>query len=220
MKKATRLVYIVIIIFLVSFSGCNFQNRRKTEIVNDYLETKKEVDSWLVKHFPSLLNGEISVHINSKIESKNNIGFYLYEYNVELSKLKKIQAISEKSAVAHYKMEDTLIFVINRFETLQTDYNGKIPKIDDSLYVDSTLYARLYPVPNFIGYEKPVKTKNGIWLPTGFDLYVLEAKSGDYCTEFDLKENFQMPKGWKNGFSRGIAINEKEKTIIYWGVLW
>ncbi len=220
MRKATQLLYLINIIFLVSISACNFQNMRKTENLNDYLETKKEFDFWLVKHFPNLLNSEISTHINSKIESKNNIGLYLYEYDVELSKLKKIQSISEKSAVAHYKMEDTLIFIINRFETLQTDYNGKFPKIDDSLYVDSTLYAGLYPVPNFIGYEKPVKTKNGIWLPKEFDLYVLEAKSGDYCTEFELKENFQMPKGWKNGFSRGVAIDEKERTIIYWGVLW
>ena len=53
-----------------------------------------------------------------------------------------------------------------------------------------------------------------------FDIYILEAKSGNYFKEFELLPNPQMPKEWENGYSKGIAINSKNKTLIFWGLIW
>lgn len=214
---------ILVLLPFIGTLGCNFSHtpnsKRKAEAKENYLEYKKEFDPWLVRHFPISLSIEISTRISKKDDVKNDIGFYLYEYDVADSSIQKLKSDLKNKTVAYYEVTDSLLFVINRFETLQTDQDRSIPKITDSTYLDSTLFSELYPVPNFIDYENPTNT-NGIWLPIGFELFVLEAKSGNYCKEFDLKENFQMPKGWKNGFSRGIAISEKDKTIIYWGVLW
>lgn len=217
-----QLIWFVLLPFAFLW-GCNYsyvpESKQRAEALKSYLEYKRGFDSWLVKHFPNSLSTEVNRYMSKKDDIKNDIGFYLYEHDVNLSFLQKLKGDLKNRAVAHYEVTDSLLFVINRFETLQTDYERSIPKITDSTYLDSTLFAELYPVPNFIDYENPTNT-NGIWLSKGFELFVLEAKSGNYCTEFDLKENFQMPKGWKNGFSRGIAISEKDKTIIYWGVLW
>lgn len=218
-----KLIYISLISSALLF-GCDFsqnpQSKRKTQSLIKYLEYRREFDHWLVKHFPNDFSGETFSFSSSKNFTKHDMGFYLYEYDVSISALQALQKRVEKKAVAHYQTDDSLLFVINRFETLKTDYERSIPKIKNLLYIDSSLFAGLYPVPNFLEYEKPISTRNGIWLPKDFDLYVLEAKSGVYCKEFDLKENFQMPKGWKNGFSRGVAINKKDRTVIYWGVLW
>jgi len=218
-----KLIYFVFLSATLFF-GCNYIHKTpsnlESESLKNYLNYKQAFDSSLVKHFPKGFSSEIRSFSSLKDVTKQNIGFYLYEYDVNLSVLKKIRAKIEKNAIANYRTSDTLLFVINRFENLQTDDNGNIPKIRDSIYIDSTTFIGLYPIPNFIEYEKPTESKNSIWLPQGFDLYVLEAKSGNYFKEYDLKKNFQMPKGWKNGFSRGIAISEKDKTIIYWGVVW
>lgn len=29
-----------------------------------------------------------------------------------------------------------------------------------------------------------------------------------------------MPKGWKNGYSKGICVNKKERVVIYWLIIW
>ena len=204
--------------------GCDFslqpQSKRKTQALINYWEYRREFDNWLVKHFPKDFSGETFNFSSSKNFTKHDVGFYLYEYDVSFSGLQALQKRVERNAVAHYQTDDSLIFVINRFETLKTDYERSIPKIKDLHYLDSALFAGLYPVPNFLDYEKPIRTRNGIWLPKDFDLYVLEAKSGVFCKEFELTENFQMPQGWKNGFSRGVAIHKKDRTVIYWGVMW
>lgn len=217
-----KLIWFVLLPFVFSW-GCNYsyvtESEQKEESLKSYLEYKKAFEPWLTKHFPNNFSSEIRSFTNAKHDSKSDIGLYLYEYDVNLSRLQQLKEKVAKDAVAHYHTTDTLIFVINRFETMKTFNERTVPKITDSTYLDSTLFTGLYPIPNFIDYENPTNT-NGIWLPKGFELFVLEAKSGNYCKEFDLNENFQMPKGWKNGFSRGIAISEKDKTIIYWGVLW
>lgn len=216
--KSAILMLLPFIILL----GCNLSHntdKQKERSLNNYLEYKSEFDSWLIRHFPDTLKSDVKYFTSAKNETKHNIGLYLCEYAIDSSLIQKLKGDLKNRAVAHYEVTDSLLFVINRFETLQTNQDRSIPKITDSTYLDSTLFSELYPVPNFIDYENPTNT-NGIWLPIGFELFVLEAKSGNYCKEFDLNENFQMPKGWKNGFSRGIAISEKDKTIIYWGVLW
>ena len=49
---------------------------------------------------------------------------------------------------------------------------------------------------------------------------MIEAKSGKYFKNFDILPNPQMPLDWQNGYSKGLAINKKRKTIIYWGIIW
>jgi len=220
MKKYQPLMLIVLLILIsCNNTSNNRSNKEIAETEKKYLEFKSEFDSWLVTHFPENLKNETFYFTKAKNATKHNIGLYLYEYDVELSVIRRIRNSLEKNAIAKYHITDSLLLIINRFETQQTDQDRSIPQITDSTLLDSGKYERLYPVPNFIDYEKPIYT-NGIWLPKDFSLYVLEAKGGNYCKEFDLKENFQMPEGWKNGFSKGVAISERDNTIIYWGVIW
>ena len=45
-------------------------------------------------------------------------------------------------------------------------------------------------------------------------------KKDESGEEFKMTPNPQMPANWKNGYSKGIAVNRGKKTLIYWGVIW
>ena len=53
-----------------------------------------------------------------------------------------------------------------------------------------------------------------------FEIYVLESKFGNHFKEFNLKPNSQMPVNWKNGYSKGFAVDKLNKIVIYWGIIW
>lgn len=218
-RKLTRIS--LAFLAVVCIWGCNSKSTNKVQrdSQQNYSRYKQSFEPWLVNHFPELLTGERSMAINSKNVSKNSIGLYLYEYDVELSILQNLKQRLKNNSIAHYSTDNPMLLIVNRFETMKSYEDREIPLLTDSTYLDSRLYTNLYPVPNFINYENP-KQNNGIWLPEGFDLYVLDAKSGSCCKEFGLNTNFQMPEGWKNGFSRGVAISEKNKTVVYWGIIW
>jgi len=57
-------------------------------------------------------------------------------------------------------------------------------------------------------------------LQDGFTYYVIDAKPGKYLDDKYLKETNYMPKEWKHGYTRGFAISEEQKVIIYWVAIW
>lgn len=111
------------------------------------------------------------------------------------------------------------MLIINRFETLKTYENRKDVIISDSTKINQDCYKNLYPIPNFIDYEF-ASGKKEINLGDNFDIYVLEAKAGNYFKEFQMMPNPQMPSNSLNGYSKGIAVNRGKRTLIYWGIIW
>lgn len=59
-------------------------------------------------------------------------------------------------------------------------------------------------------------------LDDSFIYYITEAKPGIFTTENLLhNENVEiLPEKWKHGLTRGAAVSEKLRTIIYWVVVW
>lgn len=209
-----------IIIMLILTSCKNEANKLNNSKANQrYIDFKKDFDSSFVRHFPESILSERSFFTSKMNISKNDVGFYLYEYDVEESSIYKIMSENQKRAIAKYNSQDSILFIVNRYETIQTYKYREAVSIEDSIYLIDNFFLNFYPIPNFIDYENAKKSK-GIWIPKGYKIYVLEAKPGVSYKEFELLPNPQMPENWKNGFSRGIAINEKEKTVIYWGVIW
>ncbi len=53
-----------------------------------------------------------------------------------------------------------------------------------------------------------------------FQIYIIDAKQGMYVNSDLLSKENLMPENWKHGFTKGYAISKKERTIIYWTVVW
>ena len=141
------------------------------------------------------------------------------------------------------KLDDNILQTIKKEKFLIVDSlaSNKLFKIDLNLIRDSILDTNLTNTTNLIPIAdlyKPDynlgKIPNSMFFtdnhkldtnykyipPKDLMLYVIEAKAGDYwkvkCPQYRLDALNQ----WAHGFSRGYAISEKEKIIVYWLVVW
>jgi len=179
---------------------------------------KHKFEDRFVSHFPlTLESDEVTVSCNTNTE-KNDVGLFLYEYNVPSSVLSKRTNDLVKKSIVHYQASDTCLLIVNRFESTDTYESFEKSAIADSSLIDRSCYSTLLPIPNFVSYSKPEVL--AMKLSSDFTVYVLEAKPGKATKKYTMEPSPQMPENWKNGSSKGIAISEKNKTIIYWVIIW
>lgn len=173
----------------------------------------------MVDFFPDTLVSRYST--SQTIDTTSECIFYMY-YNLESKNTLKLQKSIEKKSLANYKAFDTALVTIKTESTMHWDKSKKV--FYKYLFKDETQY---YPVPYFeteklerIGVNSGdiFSTKNISGLSNDFMIYVLESKSGLYWK--GLKPNKYMPKDWKNGYSKGICINQIKGIMIYWLIIW
>jgi len=207
------------IIILISFIyGCNGQSY-DTQLNQKYVSNKNEFNEELTSHFPDKAIFNPASVVNSKNVKKNNVAFMLYEYQRNIKQIDSVINKIKDITIAKYTSNDSCLLIVNRFETTESYENRKDVKINDKWKVNRSCYQNLYPIPNFINYNN-ANEGSDLKLEGNFDIYVLEAKSGNHFKEFDLQPNPQMPIEWKNGYSRGVAISKEKSTIIYWVIIW
>jgi len=204
---------LIIPLFILSCKGVSQKGQA------NYKNAKAGFDTELVDHFPKELTVTNTVYNSYIDEATNNIGFYLCEYDVDISDIHQLVNESHRKSIHVYSSDADQLLIVNRFVTLEKQENDEPPVID-TLLTNNELYEGLYPVPNFLQYRKAARI-NGTRLPDRFDLYVLEAKNTTrFSARYKLGSNPQMPVKWKNGYSKGVAVNEHEGTVIYWAITW
>jgi hypothetical protein len=190
------------------FASCNSNKIGNNKSNEDYLEVLGRMDSQLTDHFPAKIFATNYSTYYAKKEKKNEVYLIHYAYNVSNNELKSVRRFAGSKSIAHYNAYDSCLLIINRNETKW-----------DSLTADSNCYIDKFPVPQFKDVIHP-QNSNYVKLNSNYVLYVIEANSKDYYKTYNLKPNERMPNDWRNGYSKGIAINEKEKAIIYWIAIW
>jgi len=211
--------YLTILFSLSVFvNGCRNNSTILGNSNDDYERYKKTFDLNFVSHFPDKIVSEKNFIICNTNSEKNDVGMFLIENGLIDLELKKIEKKAIKLSVKVYKVSDSCLFIVNRFETEKTKKEFEVPELSDSTIIEKQCYKKLLPIPNFIEYS--INYKTNFWNDKDFNIYVFDAKPGIYLDKFDLEPDAQMPKDWKNGYSKGIAINKKNKTIIYWGIIW
>ncbi|MEO8235465.1 MAG: hypothetical protein ABI549_08640 [Flavobacterium sp.] len=214
MKKIIILCFLQALIYGCDNKGFLIENNNKK-----LKEYKIDFEDTLVDQFPNKIPySNVNVVSNTNVK-KNDIGLLLYEYEVDGGDIKNIRKKFGKRAIAKYKSSDSCFLVVNRFETDETYEKFEVVEAIDSTEVNKECAKQLYPIPNFIGSTYS-KGKNDIKLDDSFEIYVLESKAGNHFKKFDVQPSPQMPDQWKNGYSKGIALSEKNKTIIYWSIIW
>lgn len=127
----------------------------------------------------------------------------------------------KKESIGTYKFQEECNLTLYRFQegTINTGIKGSEWLYDE--WVDSldNCQEKRYPIPNFVNAgEGEFEYKRGI--SKDYTLYVTEAKQGKHFDDKYYAEEIIMPKGWERGYSQGYAINEKQKKVIYWFVIW
>lgn len=209
-----RYKYIVLPIFLLLIS-CSNKSISLSKANTTYKNYQQSFESNLQEHFPKKIKYVKNGLVSTTNTDKNDIGLLLYESNVINKELDSILLWVNNNSIAVYDINKSCILTVNRFETADSYSNYKKVKLADTVNVNQDCFEGLFPVPNFERFS----FSNKAFKPAKGKIYVLDAKAGNFYNR-ELKPNYQMPDRWKNGFSRGLLIDQKEKTVIYWLIIW
>ncbi|SFS96648.1 hypothetical protein SAMN04487906_2385 [Zhouia amylolytica] len=192
----------LIYISLIFITSCvSEEEKRATEYLENYVKAKNEFNYDLTDHFPNILKSNRQLSVGYPAGAYGN-GMANIIYSQELDSTEFRNTIKKLSLnkISAYKPTDSLFIIIG--DTL--DYGKKDYGI---------------PIPSFENYERDFGL-NSKYLTENHKIYVLEYKPGKFMEEKYLTSNPNLPEKWKNGFSRGIATDEKGNELIYWLCVW
>lgn len=182
---------------------------------------RKIVNDTLFSHF------SMGVHASIFYGSTGYSDFENFEYSLFIDKeddskivYDTIVNFVEKNAIKVYDVNDTSLFVLLPYSL----YEGKViheeEQENERIMKGNFTRKDMIPIPGVdYQFDSWDQTPNG-W-DKNIKLYVLGAQPGEYLNDkFLYKGDRFLPSQWRHGYSRGIAIDEKNKEIYYWLVIW
>ena len=180
----------------------------------------------IVSHFPK------KVSINSQFETDVPSSYRLSEYCFAHNYLmfeKSYDASTYSKQKSHFDSLTLKMYYPNSKSHILIFSYCDVMKIEGEIYrnqeppekqalAKSNLTATGLPVPLFEIDEYKGNTFSG--LPEDFKIYVLDAKQGKYLEDKYLYDCSCLPEKWKHGYSKGVALSDKRKVIIYWVTVW
>ncbi len=182
-----------------------------------YTEKKSFFPPELTNHFPKTLDEKNLTFTDNISPEMGSLELMVID-SINYDTISIIQKKLESICIAKYNSKDSCLLVIDRFLSNSSYY--KVENTDyDKRIVERPCYTCLYPVPNF-WHNDFTTNETECKLPNDFTLYVLDAKQGKYLKDELLTSGWFMPKQWKNGYSKGVAVSQTRKIIIYWLEIW
>lgn len=210
--KFRTLVYILIIPLIIL--GCGSDNRSKNnqKINKDYANSfeiaKKNFPDSMISHFPEFISKPCHIYLKlpngGRKSDRYGVTLLFQTTNVCLEQVKN-EVDSCRYEEIHYSDKRSLII------TLGTDEKSEF-KTDS-----------LIPLPNIPEiFKNPAERKFKIseLKMDHYKFYVIGYAKGQFVGIDYLTDGKGLPEEWKNGYSRGIAINEKANELIYWLEIW
>lgn len=214
----------IILAIIVLLCSCR-DNSIKNIFDKHYFESLRSIDSTLVNHFPDTLPEFYAFGTTlPKNDTLPFIGFGCDKIELWylVSKLQMNEYISKFNEFSVYSSNDSaLMLVFSYTDTIAMDgyvfRNQASPK-KKYLAQHNITTASSLPVPLFNIDEFKGNTISG--LSEDFEIYVIDAQPGKFMDEEELQDSDCLPKKWKHGFSKGIALSEEQLVIIYWVIVW
>lgn len=197
-------------LFVFALLIANISCSQKKDVNVEY-STDMIMDKFLYNHFPeTICTDEYTIRTNTN-EERNNIAIFLKYKNCNKNKDSLVSELLNQSIVQYQLKEDCLL-VINSTETNESLQNsGNVEEPLDFNSVECNYSAKI-PIPNINMYfEGSAKD---------YDIYIFEAKKGEYSEFYKFSKNLLMPSYWNHGYSKGIAFSKTTNDIIYWGCMW
>ena len=206
-------LYIVCVLFFSAICcGCNDTTRFYKE---DLEKAVREFPDSLFSHFPKDVNGYYTLKASypNTVRYKNQCGVFLV-INMEKSSIDKLKEELLSNTIKR-KSDDNSLLVVNLFDD---EVSGKMFLEHYKEYFSPPYIV----VPNFdklLRSVKEVSFDNGGYLK-GFDLYLLDMYKGKILNNEFHSLGWGLPTDWRNGYTRGVAINEMASTVIFWVEIW
>lgn len=214
LKPKMSLNWLLVLLLLVS--GC--YNVPSPE----YKTRLDRIPQFLRNHFPPDIQDHVQASLITNTDTTSHCVYYLLMQFGD-SPVNEFEAINKANSVlAQYEATDTSIISVKR-ETV-TYWKPEKKKY----YTNKTQNEKYYyPVPYFetedhLLYKGDAKdiyseeTQSG--LAKDFVIYVYDFKTGKYWNGLNPLD--YMPKGWENGYSKGVAVSKSKSVVIYWFLVW
>lgn len=226
-------IKIVFVLLLLS-QGCNNSNSNKVKFSN-YLSQGKEnfLKSFQVtdifSHFPE----SYDVY-NTRVNLNQPACPPLYDCNAQYGDLLFIQKKEKNQIYSFHPDENDIIYKSDYFnENIIIDLT-ELKKVIYPVEKCNKWFEEKFPLPYFESYDfglgqSKVKVEiadeapyfiHTYVVPSDLQVFVFDAKPGDFWKESCNEKRPEALKEWQNGYSRGIAISEKEDLLVYWVMIW
>ena len=194
-------IFLTIISLILITSCISEEEKRAREILEKYVEAKKEFNFDLTDHFPNTLKSFRHLSIGYPAGAYGNgMANIIYSQGLDSTEFNDLKSKLNLNRIKAYKPTDSLFIIIG-----------------DTLNYEQKTFG--IPIPSFESYERDFGL-NSKYLTVNHKIYVLEYKPGKFMEGKYLTSNKNLPEKWKNGFSRGLATNEKQNEVIYWLCVW
>jgi len=206
---------IILSLFLILIS-CNPSHKNYTDF---YKNISEHFNSSFFNHFPDRINEAEGCFFKFIPPNKSNenggCGGFL-KINTSKDFITSLETKLIETSLEVYKSNDRCNLFVNLF---QLDTAGKI-FLEHYLEIcknDNT------PLPQLV--DRLSFTTNNYFSKDGFlndefNYYIIESQKGKFVESEQLSNGIGLPDDWKNGFTRGIAINSKSNIAIYWFEIW
>ena len=223
-----RLIYLLILFTIAIVSKSCVINTFKSQ-KNDlfFLDDYKSLKKKLFNHFPEKEpTGFILSYYNAKVKLADScfgpINYVLasFYHHAKYDSLKNhFKILKIKSLYPN----DTSVLLVFPYCDVSVGMDGSIikdleTKKKKKLSRHNNTIHNGIPIPMFEINEFQGSTFSG--LPKDFKIYVLGAKPGKYMDDKYLQDCVCLPEKWKHGYSKGVALSDKRKVIIYWVTVW
>ena len=194
--------YVLCLLIIIGLSSCkNATYKYEKEFLEKYVDGKRALTYKLTDHFPGELKADKQLSISYPAGAyAHGMANMIFSHKVDSTDFDSVLGKLELNKIKAYQPTDSIFIVIGD----SLDYSKKISGI---------------PIPSFQSYEGDFGL-NSKYLMDNHEIYVLEYKPGRYMDKEYLTSKNKLPEKWKNGFSRGMAINESERKVIYWTCVW
>ncbi len=197
--------------------GNNYYKKAKLEFAVDFKNLH------LTSHFPKIIkNKNVRFELaNVSSSCVNQSGYFFLigkktDYQLEFNKIKLNNIFTSL-----YSSDNTIINLTD----LKHNY---FPVNKCNKFVPNTK-----PIPYFEDYDFNLGFKtieenikgdvmyNVIYtIPKDLKVYVLKAKYGNFFKKKCDNKRPETLKEWRHGYSKGIAVSDKENLIVFWTMIW
>ena len=222
--------YCIVIILVISLYSCkSITGQRNLE--NKYSQSLSFFADTLVSHFPKSL--ECATFSTDVLGKADKIKYYFRTFTIECyqkysdQEYDRIQILVDSLSKKTYVANDSMLLLL-------FTYQDKL-EVDDYLFTDQASPEKkrmvmtnfeqdsCLPIPFFRDKSSDTMYTGSTYsgLKEGFILHVFDAQPGIFLPKELLYDSSEcLPEKWRHGFSRGEALNEKEKEVIFWIVVW
>lgn len=189
--------FIYFLTILIISCGCSVNK-------NDVLDL---IDKDMINHFPKNCYFVSKNYLNPSYNEELNSGFY-YKIMCREDNLEILKENIRSTAIKITKYNDSCNFILDRSKNKYMSFEN------------CTTCINCLPIPRFLEEGDYFNVNEQYHLPNDFDIYILEARKGKLLDNHLINDIINVPDNWQHGMTRGVAISDERKMVIYYIDIW